>query len=129
MNNKALIKWEASTQEIAEVRKYGSYEFYLNNEYDIKVVIRYGNKLVLMQNDYDENIWGSFTGTIQDWMEWYHAFLHDSFNKKDTTYFKAKFMSSTKVKFRSCHTFCVIFSCDPCTKYVEYFILLIDLWY
>ena len=37
INNKALVKWEASVEDIAEVRKYGSYEFYHNE--DIKVVI------------------------------------------------------------------------------------------
>ncbi len=43
-NNESLIEWTATKEDIAEVRKYGSYEFYLNNKNNVNVVIRYGDK-------------------------------------------------------------------------------------
>ena len=102
VNVQSLSKWNVSPDVIAEVRKYGSYEFYLGNDsqYGIKVVIRYGNKLILMKNDFDDTIWGAFEGGIDDWKEWFHAYIHDSFNNKNINYFTAKFMPHTTVKFK-----------------------------
>ena len=54
-----------------------------------------------MKNDYDETIFGTYKGDIGDWMEWYHGYLHDAFNKKDVEYFKKNFMPNKKVQFLS----------------------------